>query len=416
MGRKIGEHPAHRASTQPAPPPTAVAGQRLKRQSAFAARAPDAPAPLNLAFFPLAGALAAILPLPFIPGLNGIVPLSAWWHAREGVFGIGTALLCGFLLTAFPHWLGKPATPRIAVLLLLSGWVAGRIATAHAALTGALAPILIDAATLLGLAFYTLAMSLAADRRRPRKIAWQVLAFAAAVLVHDAALILGTDTGPGLRLGQGVLVMLLMVILGRMLPVLTEQELGRNATPAAVKRFDRLDLMALAATGAALVSWALFPFPALSGILAILAASLNAARVLRWRGWRTRWAPLLSPLHIAYGFITLGFALMAARIFVPSSVGAQAATHAFLAGGMATAAVIVMTRMAGGHCGTKPRFRLLNLSLVMIWMAALLRIGAGLNAPYQMPLLEAAAILWPLAYTLFVMGVLIPLLRTQRDG
>src|SRR4051812_45942739 len=59
------------------------------------------------------------------------------WHAHEMVFGYGSAVGAGFLLTSIPNWTGRlplQGGPLAALVLL---WIAGRIAVLCSGVIGA---------------------------------------------------------------------------------------------------------------------------------------------------------------------------------------------------------------------------------------------------------------------------------------
>src|SRR5690554_3842969 len=93
------------------------------------------PALFALGFRPLflAGALFAVLAVPlWIAAFLGHIEFtpaggSLGWHRHEMVFGFGTAIVAGFLLTAIQAWTGVPTISGLPVLLLAALWLAGRL-------------------------------------------------------------------------------------------------------------------------------------------------------------------------------------------------------------------------------------------------------------------------------------------------
>lgn len=61
------------------------------------------------------------LPLPTV--------LTDWrWHAHEMIFGLGVALLAGFLLTAVQNWTGRRPLPPVGLLATTLVWLCARMA------------------------------------------------------------------------------------------------------------------------------------------------------------------------------------------------------------------------------------------------------------------------------------------------
>ena len=126
------------------------------------------PAILSLGFRPffLLGALwavvAVMLWLPQYFGElsfdTGFQPLD--WHAHEALFGYIAAIVTGFLLTAVPNWTGRLPLQGRPLTVLLTVWLAGRIAVAFSGQIGWVATALVDCAFL--------ALVCAADRPRDR--------------------------------------------------------------------------------------------------------------------------------------------------------------------------------------------------------------------------------------------------------
>jgi uncharacterized protein involved in response to NO len=83
--------------------------------------------------FFLAAALFAALAVPlWLAGYMGAVALptplpASLWHGHEMLFGYGTAVLAGFLLTATPGWSGRPPVKGAALATLAVIWLAGRL-------------------------------------------------------------------------------------------------------------------------------------------------------------------------------------------------------------------------------------------------------------------------------------------------
>jgi uncharacterized protein involved in response to NO len=49
------------------------------------------------------------------------------WHIHEMLFGFVMATIAGFLLTAIPHWTGRPPVAGAPLATLASMWLLGRI-------------------------------------------------------------------------------------------------------------------------------------------------------------------------------------------------------------------------------------------------------------------------------------------------
>jgi NnrS protein len=125
-----------------------------------------------------------------------------------------------------------------------------------------------------------------------------------------------------------------------------------------------------------------------------LAAGLAVGlRLARWRGQTTLREPLLWILHLGYGWLALGFILLAINGLVPL-LPSTTALHALTTGAIGTMTLAVMTRASLGHTG-RPLVagRGTNNIYVLVTLAALLRLLAPLGGPhYVLPLSAAVGV------------------------
>jgi uncharacterized protein involved in response to NO len=170
----------------------------------------------------------------------------------------------------------------------------------------------------------------------------------------------------------------------------------------------------LVISGAALASWIALPDGWVTAVLTAVAAALNALRLARWAGERTMAEPLVLVLHVAFGFVPLGFALVALGVARPEVVLPAGALHAWTAGAIGLMTLAVMTRASLGHTGrpltATPVIQAIYLSACF---AAIARILAASDVLRE-PMLHASAFAWVLAFVGFVL-VYAPLLLRARS-
>jgi uncharacterized protein involved in response to NO len=359
--------------------------------------------PLWLALFDGAAQLPTALP-PVI------------WHVHEMVFGYGAAVVAGFLLTAIPNWTGRMPLQGgpLAVLVLL--WGAGRAATLFSAQIGVGAAALIDLA--FPVVFLTVvAREIVAGRnwRNLPMLAALTMLFAGNLLVHLEALGLASTGELGNRLGVATLLMLIGFVGGRIVPSFTRNWLAK-ARPriAAPSPFDRIDRAALAATAVALALWVAAPTGILTPYAALLAGIALGVRLCRWRGAATWSEPLVVVLHLGYGWLALGFVLLALDAFVPV-LPESAALHALTVGAIGTMTLAVMTRASLGHTGHSLHAGPGTVAIyTLITLAAILRVLAPLGGAQYLSLLSLAGWAWSGAFLLFVLLYTGPLASPRR--
>jgi len=214
-------------------------------------------------------------------------------------------------------------------------------------------------------------------------------------------------------------VLLECIIAGRVIPGFTA-----NALPG-LWQFRRvwLDRAAIGFTAAAFAleltaSFAAVSTPALvvsAGFVALVAAGLQAARLIGWNPWATRTKPILWILHVSYAWIPLGLALLALAAF--GWVPRVAAVHALAVGSMAGLILGMMTRTALGHTGRPLRAGLGEVAAYgLIQLGALIRVGAALVPGWHVAGVWLAGIVWTLAFVAFVVSYLPILIAPRVDG
>jgi len=351
-------------------------------------------------FFVFTGRLA--LPGTLVPAL---------WHAHEMIFGVVSAVVIGFLFTAGKLWTQLP-TPRGPMLGALAAlWLAARVA-------GLCAPyplfFLLDV-TLLPLAaaiFADLVIRSRNVRNAGIALVLGLLGLANGLFHLAASGALQIDAMAPLHAGLALIVVLETVMGGRVIPAFT-----MNATPGLqVKASPLRDRIALVATVGGLALWVVGVAPRLAAALLAAAAMLHAWRALSWAPWRTLHKPLLWVLHLAYAWIPIGLALLAAAMAFGAAP--SPAVHALAVGATGGLVIGMITRTARGHTGrTLEPTRREAVAYALVMLAALLRVGMPLLWPAAYgPALIAAGGAWIAAFTLYLSLYLPWLCSTRLDG
>lgn len=345
----------------------------------------------------------AVWVLSFVTGWplpTALTPLE--WHIHEMLFGFVLAAIAGFILTAVANWTGRRPVSGgpLAALALL--WLAGRLLNLVAGLAPLALVAAVDVAFPLVLAL-VVAREIAAARNRrnwmmPMPIA--MLALADLLMYLEAA---GIDVpaGIGWRLALAAVITLISLIGGRIVPAFTRNWLSaRQRTPAPFIDA-RLDRAAAVLLPTGLFGWAVFPDVSLFGIVLLLGAALNLARLAGWKGWMTLEEPLLTILHIGYLWMIVGGALLGAAMLTPA-IPLSAAIHALTAGTIGTMVLAVMTRVCRGHTGRPLTADSLAVTIyVAVTLAGVTRVAASLLPALFTPLLEISAVLWVAAFLIF---------------
>lgn len=266
------------------------------------------------------------------------------WHIHEMLFGYTAAVLAGFLFTAIPNWTGRMPINGWPLGVLVTLWLAGRMALAG---VGELNPYLVmgvDCSFLLAVSIMIAIEIIAGRNWRNLKVVIPVLLFLTANILFHIEVIVQGSGDYGRRMGFAVVVFLITLIGGRIIPSFTRNWLVQSNPGPLPATFGRFDAICLMIGAGALVSWIAFPHMHISSALLIIGAALHLVRLSRWCGIRTIHSPLLLILHIAYGFIPLGFFIVA--------LGAQTAgLHLLGIGAIGGMTAAVMIRATLGHTG-----------------------------------------------------------------
>lgn len=355
-------------------------------------------------FFFLAGLWAATAVLLWMLAYAGAFPVpSAFdpfaWHAHEMLFGYVAAAVAGFLFTAVPNWTGRLPVHGLPLAGFAALWLAGRILVFVSGETGAVLAAAVDCAFLALLALAVLREIVAGRNWRNLPVAGIVTVFAAAnLLTHLEAIGVAATGALGLRLGIGLIAVLIAVIGGRVTPSFTSSWLRRSGVTPPNVAFSNLDRLGLAAVAAGALAWIVAPESWAAAVLLLLAGVMTALRLARWRFDRTLSEPLVWILHLGYAWLAAGFLLLAAAAAFGAPTPA-AALHGITAGAMGVMPLAVMTRATLGHTGRPLQA---NRSTVLIYAAvtaaAVLRIVSPSLGDAATPALHLSAALWIAAF------------------
>lgn len=354
-------------------------------------------------FFLLGSLYAGLAMFAWLPMFQGDLELSTAlaprdWHVHEMLYGYLPAVVTGFLLTAIPNWTGRMPLQGKPLLVLVLAWLAGRFAVTTSAWIGWLPAALIDLSFLALVAAAAGREIVAGKNWRNLKVLVVLLVLLAGNAVFHVEAHLEGAAQYGTRVGIAASVLLVMLIGGRIVPSFTRNWLvtaNPGRLPASLGTYDKVSI---STAGAALVLWVVLPEHALTGAALVACGILQAIRLARWAGDRTWRDRLVLVLHVAYGFIPLGFVLVglsALALGVPAAAG----IHAWAGGALGLMTLAVMSRASLGHTG---RALAASLPTQMVYGLAVIsvvaRICASAHAAWSLPLLVVAALAWMAAF------------------
>jgi uncharacterized protein involved in response to NO len=347
-------------------------------------------------------ALAILLWIPLHAGTwqwsGSIGPLD--WHIHEMLYGYVPAIVAGFLLTAIPNWTGRLPVCGASLAALFVLWIAGRVAMLATASIGLPAAAAIDLAFLLVLFLVAAREVIAGKNWRNLRVLVLVAVLIAGNAVFHVETIRFGAADYGVRLGIAAVILLISLVGGRIVPSFTHNWLVRENPGRLPVPFGRYDMLTIAMSALAFVTWIAAPAATFTGALLIAAGLLHVVRLARWAGDRTLHDRLVLVLHLAYAFVPLGFLLTGIAALWPDVAPASAGVHAWTAGAVGMMTMAVMTRASLGHTGQALVASPLTQAIyACLFLAALTRIAAAFTG--SIGLMHTSGTFWALAFGAF---------------
>jgi uncharacterized protein involved in response to NO len=198
------------------------------------------------------------------------------------LFGYGSAVVAGFLLTAVPNWTGRLPVAGARLVALFALWCLGRIALLATGAIGPLAAVIIDG---LFLPFLLIVMGreivVGKNWRNLMPLVLIGIFAVANIAFHAEVLGMGVPDY-GLRAGVAALVALIVLFGGRITPSFTHNWLFRAGSPVLPAPFGLFDKLTLLVTAVALAAWIAFPITMITALLFFFAAAVLSVRLWRW--------------------------------------------------------------------------------------------------------------------------------------
>lgn len=371
-------------------------------------------------FFILAGLSALVLITVWTLIIKGsVLPTNYFasttlWHAHEMLLGFAVAVISGFLLTAVKNWTGVPTLSydKLAGMCLL--WVYGRIAPFYHQLLPDILIAAIDFAFLPCLTYFVTQPII--QSRNYKNLIFSAMLLLLAIgnaMIHGQMLGISEQTAwQGLYLVVAVIISMILVIAGRVFPFFTE----RGLTSVISIRNPVLDLLGVLA---AILAFALM-LAGVGGIYMLIAAMLaigcNFVRMTGWYDVKIWYVPLLWVLYAGFGWILLGFAMLAMNAYQMVSI--SMAMHAFSVGGIGVLTLGMMARVSLGHTGRALKAsNMMALAFMLINIAALFRVALPAVLPdWYAGLVYISSYCWLTAFALFVLYYRSILTAPRIDG
>lgn len=330
-------------------------------------------------------------------------PLPLLYHQHELVFGFGTVIIIGFVMTALPSWAGTLEITGTPLALLVSSWVLGRLAV------GLASQLPVPLVGFLDLCFPLLFVALTAPGMRRVTLAYKLgltvivagfffgnLWYYLGVIQQDQQL-----WSQGLRLGLYAMIFHCSVTVGILAPIFTETALEGKGSPATIGHKPLIEwLSALFIVALAVADLANFPATVI-GVLALVCSLLHALRLARWRSLDIADTPIVWVLHLGYAWLCLALLLFAGnRLGLP--IDSKSWVHAFTMGGFGLMSLGLMIRVSRKHTGRPLHVPTpMIFAFLMLTLATMVRILLPLTS-LRSELLLLSAAMWALAYLTYL--------------
>lgn len=338
------------------------------------------------------------------------------WHAHEMLFGYAMAVVAGFLLTAIKNWTGEEVLRGKALAFLLMLWLIARVMP----LSGFSMPIEIiaaaDVAFLLSLSIACLLPVLKVKQYKQLGIIAKLFLLMACNVLFYLGLLGVVEQGVqwGLYSALYMIIALILVMMRRVMPMFIKNGIDGEVE---LKNREWLDYSSLVLLVVLWISDVFTDYQQVVAIAAILLAVLHSIRLLGWYSNKIWQKPLVWVLVVAYAFLIIGFALIAASVYL--NVSPFLSVHAFTIGGIGLITIGMMSRVSLGHTGRsvfEPP-RQIFWGLLAVFLAAVVRVVFPLlNMDLYHHWILISQLLWIIGFTIFVYVYAPMLLKARVDG
>lgn len=337
-----------------------------------------------------------------------------WWHAHEMVFGFALPVVAGFLLTAVAAWTGIPGTSGWRLQLLFGLWLFARIILWL--LPGQLPLAWLAEMLFIGLLMYELTKRVWAVRQWRNMLFPPVLL--ALALLSTASYWSADDPFLSTRLHYGavwMITVLVVIIGGRVIPLFTGNRLGLKIAPLPAW-FDYLAIGITALIGLLTAIWPSQQSGPWLALLCLAGGIVHLIRLAHWQGWKTLAVPLLWSMHLSYLCIPLTMFTLAVVGGEPSA--SKNVIHLLAIGAIGGMILAMMSRVSLGHTGRPldvPAY--LSVAFGMVFAAAIIRaLLPLLDIALTLSAWRLSAVLWSIAFSLFLVRYVPVLMRARVDG
>jgi len=345
-----------------------------------------------------------------------IMPMNIW-HAHEMLFGFGTMIAAGFLMTAGQSWTGIAGLSGRPLALLCLFWLVARLAPFIADPSLAWI-ILITAQTLwwLGSVF---SFSRQIILSRNKRNALLILLLITMMLINIFILLATKNEHYQLanHLSQSMVLMftiLISVVGGRVIPFFTNTACN-NKNGWLPTYFNLIVLVSTLLAVMGYILSGLIAMPVKPGWLLILAGILQLIRLYSWHHKLIWKMALLWSLHLAYLGMAIGLILLGISDLT-NIIPFVDTPHIIAVTAIAGMILSMMSRVSLGHTGRPLQLNsTMSISFVFIFLAGLVRMLAPQSSEPLFFIMVSGG-LWLTSFILFLYFYFPILTRPRLDG
>lgn len=342
------------------------------------------------------GFLAGLISLP-IQIQNPIV-----WHMHEWLFGLATATMIGFLLTAVHEFTGAPCVNYRPLWLLVAVWLGARVSFWWLDTFGLVTNMILNGALFILLIYHMLPPIWQRSRQQLSFI-YVLLAFALLQQGFFVALMQGETGMNWLYAVIGVWMVLIVVALSRVSMQLFNVILNEQPHLETVylARPPRRNLAISMISLYTAISF-FYPQHPVAGWIALAASAAMLNLLNDWHVGRALWNRWLLMLYAVYWFVALGYGVLGLGILM--ELAWQSAGHHLLVVGALSLAMLTVMMIAGRqHAGYNISYAPWTLWVVgLIMLAVLTRfIASAIPSLFSQWWLLSSALLWLFAFVLY---------------
>jgi len=340
--------------------------------------------------------------------------LPVWWHAHEMVFGFALPVVAGFLLTAVAAWTGVPETSGGRLKILFGLWLIARVVLWFL-------PEWLPLAWLAEMLFIALLMYELTTRVRAVR-QWRNMLFTPVLFILALLSSASYWSAQNPLLSERIhysavwmITVLVVIIGGRVIPMFTGNRIGQKIAPLP----NWLDYLAIGITALIGILTMLWPWQQSILWLTLLCTAgfiIHCARLTHWQGWKTTGIRLLWSMHVSYLCIPL--AMLGLAIAAGDPAATKNLIHLLAIGTIGGMILAMMSRVSLGHTGRPlevPTY--IAVAFGLVFAAAIVRAFLPLlDVVYTLWAWRISAVLWIVAFTLFLVRYAPMLLQRRVDG